>query len=797
MAGLWGKLRVGQGASSADEGNTELYRNQGDGTFVVATNAGSIAATWIDTSAYAVATGRGGKFTDAVAWLDYDGDGDVDAIITNSANQNSVHRNDVSAGGTFVSVSAGSLTTTARNFIKGIACGYLNQDALPDCVFATYSGANELHLNTPGRNAGTFRRIMTTSISQGTALSTSVALGDYDGDGDIDVFFTVSGIDELHQNDGFAGFTKILTAAIVTPTHNSLFAAWADVDNDGRLDLAVAPESSGGGASVKLYRNDGGGMHVSAGFTSVNHANFSTRSKMMAIGDYNNDGLIDVVVAACAGTGCMQAEENGPPALNELHRGEGGGVFALVTGTSISAGPKYTRCVAFGDFDGDGFDDLLAGMMAAPSELHQNVRGITFVLVSVGTAIADFPGYLIVSCALVDWDQDGDLDIYFGSTSADHPSKNRMLRNTGGGLGSSFEEVFDSPIVNTSESKPAFAFADIDNDNDLDLVLAGYTSTVLSATSLQFINELYINDGRGGFVLDRTNSSLNQCDPVLSASSGGTMTNTLPACNAQGANAYAWGDFDGDGFVDLAVAVNQDSNQIHKNMGGTGNFNLITRNPSVPNSFSSASSESHAVAVGDYDGDGRLDLLVGNRPGSNELHRNLGGGSFGLVTGSSISTSACETFGVYFADVDNDGDLDVLVPQFDASNELHIFEHCARTALFGVSEACVSIPPYARRAINTDQAFECPQHWTGSVEPTVCQYCPPGFERPLGESACSKCPTGLAQSDGEGTACLGKHAASPTLPDSCCAHSPCVRFFLWRRVYGGQVLLVQWLGHVL
>ena len=102
-------------------------------------------------------------------------------------------------------------------------------------------------------------------------------------------------------------------------------------------------------SDAKLYRNQGGGSHVNALATSVNHANTLTPASSIAIGDYNNDGLLDIAFGYCNGGFC---NSEGTSIANELHRGDGGGMFTLVTGTSISAQAGTTTSMGWGDFDG-------------------------------------------------------------------------------------------------------------------------------------------------------------------------------------------------------------------------------------------------------------------------------------------------------------------------------------------------------------------------------------------------------------------------------------------------------------
>ena len=103
---------------------------------------------------------------------------------------------------------------------------------------------------------------------------------------------------------------------------------------------------------------------------------------------------------------------------------------------------------------------------------------------------------------------------------------------------------------------------------------------------------------------------------------------------------------------------------------------------------------------------------------------------------ASFSQGSSRTQSIVFGDLDEDGDLDVVVGSTEGINTVHFFQHCDRGARLGSSQACVSIPAYAHRAAHTDQAFECPADMIGSTGQTECQPCPHGLVRPLGVVEC-------------------------------------------------------------
>jgi hypothetical protein len=168
----------------------------------------------------------------------------------------------------------------------------------------------------------------------------SVAWGDWDGDGDLDLAVGNSGQpNRLYRNDGGA-----LTASAVwssVEADNTESVAWGDYDGDGDLDLAVGNRL---GQPNRLYRNDGRALTTSAVWSSVEAEN----TYSVAWGDYDGDGDLDLTVG------------NGYPGQpNQLYRNDDG----LLTASAIwsSGEADYTYSVAWGDYDGDGDLDLAVG----------------------------------------------------------------------------------------------------------------------------------------------------------------------------------------------------------------------------------------------------------------------------------------------------------------------------------------------------------------------------------------------------------------------------------------------------
>jgi hypothetical protein len=266
-----------------------------------------------------------------------------------------------------------------------------------------------------------------------------------------------------------------------------------------------------------------------------------------------------------------------------------------------------------------------------------------------------------VGVTLLDYDGDGRLDIYAvngahvpGVSSGEAPAtapRNRLYRNLGG---LRFEDVTDRAGVGDAGYGMGAAAADYDNDGDTDLYVANFGRNVL-----------YRNDG--GVFRDVTDEA-----------GVGYARFTVPAVFA---------DFDGDGWLDLYVgnylvydpkipapegypfpsplAYKAEPGALYRNLGN-GKFEDVWGASGL------ADPTLHAMgaAAADFDGDGRIDLFVAGDGMTNRLYRNLGGMKFremAVEAGVALGADGTEraSMGVEVIDLDGDGQLDILTPDFD------------------------------------------------------------------------------------------------------------------------------------
>jgi hypothetical protein len=323
------------------------------------------------------------------------------------------------------------------------------------------------------------------------------ATGDYDGDGDPEVYLTNLGGNVLLRNEGGGRFTDVTAAAGVAGSGWSTSAAFVDVDADGWLDLFVtrylawtrererqcfsltgvvdycSPKNYDAPTSDLLFRNTGRGTFVDVSEAAGISAAVGNGLGVVA-DDVDGDGHIDIFVA-----------NDGTP--NHLWINQGGGSFveaALPRGVAIDqdGAPKAGMGVHAADVDGDGDDDLLVMNLDSESDSYFRNDGRFFVDAtnSVGLRVAS-RRFTRFGMAMLDFDNDGRLDLYEangrvglqGETFAADPYAEPSLLFRGVD-GPRFEEVQPrggtaTPIVRTAR---AAAFGDIDNDGGVDILVA-------------------------------------------------------------------------------------------------------------------------------------------------------------------------------------------------------------------------------------------------------------------------------------------------------------------------------------
>lgn len=347
-------------------------------------------------------------------------------------------------------------------------------------------------------------------------------------------------------------------------------------------------------------------------FAQVQTSLFSVPNSLSNVwGDYDNDGDLDLAVSI--GTGEIR-----------LYRNDKGVMVNVGAAMGMPQKGQEFRGLSWGDYDGDGFLDLMGGATekTAVSVVMHNEGGKRFtnVAAEIGLTIPDRSAR---QSNWVDYDNDGDLDLY----SSDRAGDNKLFRNDGG----HFTRVFDHAGPTDARATVGACWFDIDQDGDLDLFLAnqaGGTDAVWRNDITSFTDIA---------------ADLTMTGPKRTPDEGGV--------------GCAVGDYDNDGDLDLFVP-NYGHNQLYRN-NGDKTFTDVAATTGV-------GVENHAVGAdwGDYDNDGDLDLSVMSYVGPvdaqqpmNALFRNDLKGFVNVLTKDSPLNLG--DHGTQFVDFDSDGGLDL------------------------------------------------------------------------------------------------------------------------------------------
>ena len=323
-----------------------------------------------------------------------------------------------------------------------------------------------------------------------------VAVGDYDNDGDPDLFVTNFGPNLLYRNNGDGTFTDVTREAGVEDDSFSASAAFLDYDKDGNLDLLVVRYNAftiqgnkkcynfAGGReycgpndypplSSKLYHNDGHGHFVDV--TQKSRIGAETGNGLGVVcADFNGDGWIDIYVA----------NDKTP---NHLWINQHDGTFqekGLISGCAFNADGKTLSGmgVTAGDFDTDGDQDIfVTNLTGEPNTLYQNDGSGFFEdvthLYGLGHTSFAFTGF---GTLWFDYDNDGRLDLFVANGEIrvidslrnrpfPYSQTNQLFHNEG----KIFREVTAQagPVFELSEVSRGAAFGDLDNDGDIDIVV--------------------------------------------------------------------------------------------------------------------------------------------------------------------------------------------------------------------------------------------------------------------------------------------------------------------------------------
>lgn len=590
----------------------------------------------------------------SVSFEDLDADGFKDIIYgKNSSNVNQIGWiKNIDGQGTFGTPN--SLSSTG--FYLKMQVLDIENDGDFDITYLSTSGV--ITLKNDGNAVFTSQSI----ISSSSILD--FLLTDVDGDQlqDIITRSTSSALNYYQQNNTSSFIFKETMDSFVVNNYDKSFIVSGDIDADGDNDVAVIHEN-GSDKRIKWYKNTNNVFANNLTLMLMPNDNgiASNEKRSILLKDLDNDGLLDIVM--------QNMFLNKVSWYKNLGTTLGMGTEQIICTTCLS-----NHSLTMGDINNDGKQDIVVFGSTNNSIIwYDNINGVGNTFVS--NEIAQF---VIVpsKIAVGDIDGDGKKDVLVTSTN-DH--KLSWYRNTNGlGDFSENQKIITNTLINAQNG----LLVDMNNDgkNDIIAISSPYDSTN-NPKLVQFINL-----GNGQFASEQIIYSVandifgkieaidvdNDGDLDIVGSSvlgdmkvfknNGNATYSLPNSYTSGAGFFAATDVDNDGDVDLIVASSSAFFWL-ENTDGQGNFSnsiIIPTSLALPRKF----------AIGDIDNDGLKEIIYTNSNlGKITINAN---GTFGPQT---IISYLGNSNVMDIADLDNDGDLDIVCSATTSSGSTNRFRY--------------------------------------------------------------------------------------------------------------------------
>lgn len=704
--------------------------------------------------------------TTSVAIGDLDGDGDFDLVMGNKGTittpvANAIFLNTLNFRQTpspkGFQPSAPTFFGLPNAVTATVAVGDMDGDGLLDIVAGLYGGPNVVYLNDPTQ-PGNFTTRPTVTVGLAGEKTTSLAIGDLDGDRRYDLVVGNHGTSRVYFNQAAGTAISFAFSTTLALSSTTSSVAIGDLGGNPLLDIVMGNQ---GAANCVFYQQAPGQFAACEPFGSAEGATtgialanlrgsdtldiaeaiyqdvsqiyesylaegetaFSQtplpntlgliRTKALAVGDMNGDGRVDIVTGNYDQANALYFNL-GPVALGDPPLAR-----ALLDrnkpedGVTVSAKTR-TRAIAVADLNNDGALDIVVGNNN--SEAAAQAAGPQFSRIYFSNGAGHYPSSQPVAAGAPEQGAtlfDDVIPFVGNATWVDANADHYLDLVTSNQMSGTQELFLFSPTMRALISQPIAvgssgynlngAWGDIDNDHDLDLV----NSFSLDQQAEQQVR-LYVNntaaDGipqlaaqpfmqiappqstevlTGGMPVfgdvnhdQRTDVAIVSWDApsIIQVSQPGgdqytyatieLIDQSLPISAALASQAAAFGDMNNDGALDLVVINAGLVNQIFMN-DGDGNFPA-----DQVRYFGEQSDLDGQVALGDLDGDGWLDIVVGLHDQPSKIYHNDQRGAFPEGRVERFGSSSTEALAVL--DIDGDGDLDIAIADSNQGSAVYI-----------------------------------------------------------------------------------------------------------------------------
>jgi len=602
-----------------------------------------------------------------IALGDFDGDGKLDVVDVNyssgvSSTTGSVFKNNSTVG----NISLGSRVDLSLGNSFSVVVGDFDGDGKPD-IAASNMTSNTISFfkNTSANGIISFAARVDFSIG---SQPISIAAGDIDGDGKLDICSVNQNGNTFSVilNTSTNGTISFAARTYYTTGSSPRGIAIGDLDGDGKLDVAIG---NSGAATISVFRNLS--TTGSASFSTKQDYNISTTPVTLSISDMDGDGKPDVA-AACAGGNFVSIIRNNCSV----------GSLLFDNGVNYTATSTYN--LTLNDLDGDGKPDIISGTGANTFSVLRNQIGEPTITSFTPTSAASGASVIISGTNFT-----GTTSVTFGGVAAASftvVSSTAIIATVGSGASGDVSVITPNGTASLSgfnlivpvPTITSFAPASGAIGTTVTITGKNFSSTaannavyfgaakaiVSAATTTSLTVTVPLGATYQPITVTTNNLSAFSANPFVVTFAGGGIAFTASTFKTKidfkadsGSNSLASTDFDGDGKIDLIV-TNSSANSLSilRNISTLGNISFAAKT-----NFTT-SGRPWGVCVFDFDGDGKADIAAPNYSNNTvAIFRNTSTpGVISLSTEIDYATGSSPNF-VTVNDFDGDGKPDIVV----------------------------------------------------------------------------------------------------------------------------------------